>query len=37
MRAFFGFALFVCLPFFSIFFPNGVKVRVRKGLGLGLG
>ena len=37
MHAFFGFVLFVGLPFFSIFFPNRVKVRVRKGLRLGLG
>ena len=37
MRAFFGFVLFVGLPFFSIFFSNRVKVRARKGLRLGLG
>ena len=29
MRAVFGFVLFVGLPFFSIFFPNRIKVRVR--------
>ena len=34
MRAFFGFVLFVGFLFFSIFLPNRVKVRVRKGLGL---
>ena len=37
MRAFFLFVLFIGLPFFSIFFANRVKVRVRKGLRLGLG